>query len=551
MFKNYRSLTHGNILKDDKMKFDYNSYPYPSTRRTIFGKNGMVATSSPYATSAGAKILLEGGNAVDAALAASMTLPVVEPTGNGLGSDMFALIYFEGKLYGINASGRSPKNISIEKLREKGYDKMPSCGVNVINTPGLIGGVMKVHEDFASLSLDKIFKPAISYAEEGYPVTPQIAKLWGESVEKYKNLNRDEFEEFFKSFTINGRAPRAGEVFKSPDLARTLREIRDTKGESFYRGGLAEKIASEVERLGGFLSLDDLREFEASYVDPISTNYKGIDIWEIPPNGHGISVLMALNILSEMEIKDRDDPKTLHKIIEAIKLSLTDAKTYVADPAKMKIEIERLLSKDYADDRRKKISDRAKSPEAFKINSSDTVYFATADKDGNMVSMIQSNYAGFGSGIVVPGMGISLNNRIENFYFEEGLANSLEGGKLPYHTIIPGFMTKNKEALGAFGIMGAFMQPQAHVQVLMNMIDFNLNPQAALDAPRIMWIDDKKIQVEKDFRPEIIDELKNLGHEVEVVSDFKNMGRGQIILKDKDVYIGGTEKRTDSNIFSY
>lgn len=533
------------------MKFDYNSYPYPSTRRTIFGKNGMVATSSPYATSAGAKILLEGGNAVDAALAASMTLPVVEPTGNGLGSDMFALIYFEGKLYGMNASGRSPKNISIEKLREKGYDKMPSCGVNVINTPGLIGGVMKVYEDFASLSLDKIFEPAISYAEEGYPVTPQIAKLWGESVEKYKNLNRDEFEEFFKSFTINGRAPRAGEVFKSPDLARTLREIRDTKGESFYRGGLAEKIASEVERLGGFLSLDDLREFEASYVDPISTNYKGIDIWEIPPNSHGISVLMALNILSEMKIKDREDPKTFHKIIEVIKLSLTDAKTYVADPAKMKIEIERLLSKDYADDRRKKISDRAKSPEAFKINSSDTVYFATADKDGNMVSMIQSNYAGFGSGIVVPGTGISLNNRIENFYFEEGLANSLEGGKLPYHTIIPGFMTKNKEALGAFGIMGAFMQPQAHVQVLMNMIDFNLNPQAALDAPRIMWINDKKIQVEKDFKPEIIDELKNLGHEVEVVSDFKNMGRGQIILKDKDVYIGGTEKRTDSNIFSY
>lgn len=537
--------------KDDKMKFDYNSYPYPSTRRTIFGKNGIMATSSPYATSAGAKILLEGGNAIDAALAASMTLPVVEPTGNGLGSDMFALIYFEGKLYGINASGRSPKNISIAKLREKGYDRMPSCGVNVINTPGLIGGVMKIYEDFASLSLEKIFEPAISYAEEGYPVTPQIANLWGESVEKYKSLNREEFNEFFKSFTLDGRAPRAGEVFKSLDMARTLREIRDTKGQSFYRGELAKKIVSEVERLGGFLSFDDLENFEARYVDPISTNYKGIDIWEIPPNGHGISVLMALNILSEMEIKDREDPKTLHKIIEAIKLSLTDAKAYVADPEKMQIEVERLLSCDYARDRRAKISDRARTPEAFKIKSSDTVYFATADKDGNMVSMIQSNYAGFGSGIVVPGTGITLNNRIENFYFEEGLANSLEGGKLPYHTIIPGFMTKNNEALGAFGIMGAFMQPQAHVQVLMNMIDFNLNPQAALDAPRIMWIDDKKIQVENDFKPEIIDELKKLGHEVEVVSDFKSMGRGQIILKDKDVYIGGTEKRTDSNIFSY
>lgn len=533
------------------MRFNYNSYPYPSTRRVIFGKNGMVATSSPYATSAGAKILLEGGNAIDAALAASMTLPVVEPTGNGLGSDMFALIYFEGKLYGINASGRSPKNISIERLREKGYDKMPSCGVNVINTPGLIGGAMKIHKDFATMDLDKIFESAISYAEEGFAVTPQIAKLWGESVEKYKKLNRNEFDEFFKTFTINGSAPKAGEVFKCQDMAESLREIRDSKGESFYRGGLGQKISKEVERLGGFLNLDDLKNYEATYVDPISTNYKGIDIWEIPPNGHGISVLMALNILNEMDLKDREDPETLHKIIEAIKLSLTDAKAFVADPDSMKIKVQELLSDEYADKRRSEIKDFATLPKAYSIKSSDTVYFATADKFGNMVSMIQSNYAGFGSGIVVPKTGISLNNRVENFYFEEGLANSLEGGKLPYHTIIPGFMTKDNEALGAFGIMGAFMQPQAHVQVLTNMIDFNLNPQAALDAPRIMWTEGKKIQVEADFDPKIIDELKNLGHTVEIVNDYKSMGRGQIILKKDDVYIGGTEKRTDSNIFSF
>lgn len=533
------------------MKFDYNSYPYPSTRKVVFGKNGMVATSAPYATSAGAKILLEGGNAIDAALAASITLPLVEPTGNGLGSDMFALIYFEGKLYGINASGRSPENISIERLRKKGYDKMPSCGVNVVNTPGLIGGFMKVHEDFAAMDLGKIFESAISYAEDGFVVTPQIAKLWGESVDKYRKLNRSEFDEFFKTFTINGRAPKAGEVFKCSDMAETLREIRDSKGESFYRGDLAKKISREVERLGGFLNEEDLKNFTPKYVDPISTNYKGIDIWEIPPNGHGISVLMALNILSEMDLKDRNDPQTLHKIIEAIKLSLTDAKTYVADPDTMKIKVQELLSKEYADKRRSEIKDFAILPEPYKINSSDTVYFATADKYGNMVSMIQSNYAGFGSGIVVPGTGISLNNRIENFYFEKGLANSLEGGKLPYHTIIPGFMTKDNEALGAFGIMGAFMQPQAHVEVLTNMIDFNLNPQAALDAPRIMWTEGKKIQVEADFDPKIIAELKNFGHNVEIVNDYKSMGRGQIILKKDDVYIGGTEKRTDSNIFSF
>ena len=247
------------------MNFDYNKYPYPSTRRAIFGKKGMVATSSPYATSAGGKILLEGGNAIDTALAVSMTLPVVEPTGNGLGSDMFALIYFEGKLYGMNASGRSPRSISIEALKEKGYDKMPSCGVNVINTPGLIGGFMKVHEDFATMSLEKIFEPAISYAEEGFAVTPQIAKLWRESVEKYRKFNRKEFNEFFKTFTIDGRAPRAGEVFSCKDMAETIREIRDTRGESFYRGRLSEKISAEVERLGGFLNEEDLKNFTPNY----------------------------------------------------------------------------------------------------------------------------------------------------------------------------------------------------------------------------------------------------------------------------------------------
>lgn len=533
------------------MNFDYNKYPYPSTRRVVFGKKGMVATSSPYATSAGAKILLEGGSAIDAALAISMTLPVVEPTGNGLGSDMFALIYFEGKLYGMNSSGRSPKNISIDALKKKGYDKMPSCGVNVVNTPGLIGGVMKLHEDFATVSLDKIFEPAISYAEEGFAVTPQIAKLWQESVDKYKNLNRQEFNEFFKTFTIDGRAPRAGEVFACKDMAETLREIRDTKGKSFYEGSLAEKISNEVKRLGGFLNADDLKNFTPKYVEPISTNYRGLDIWEIPPNGHGISVLMALNILNKMELKDRRDPATMHKIVEAIKLSLTDAKTFVADPDSMEIKIKELLSEEYAENRRAEIKDYAIIPNSYAIKSSDTVYFATADKYGNMVSMIQSNYAGFGSGIVVPKTGIALNNRVENFYFEEGLANSLAGGKLPYHTIIPGFMTKYGEALGAFGIMGAFMQPQAHVQVLMNMLDFNLNPQAALDAPRIMWTGDKNIELECDFDSDIIDELKKRGHHVNVISDFKNMGRGQIILKKDDVYIGGTEKRTDSNIFAF
>lgn len=536
------------------MNFDFNKYPYPSTRRVIFGRDGMVATSNPYATSAAGKVLLNGGNAIDAALAASITLPVVEPTGNGLGSDMFAIIWYNGKMYGINGSGRSPKNISIEELIRRGCKEMPHMGSNVVNTPGLIGGFMKMHEKFATKSLDEIFELAINYAEKGFAVTPQIAYLWSEEVKKYNRAKNSccdmDYDEFFKEFTINGDAPKAGEVFKSQNMANTLREIRDTRGESFYSGNLANKISDEMERLNGFLNADDLKNYAPKYVEPITTNYRGIDVWEIPPNGHGISVLMALNILQDLEIKNRDY-KIYHKIIEAIKLSLTDAKAYVSDPDDMEITVEELLSKDYAQKRRKDIKDFAQIPKTPLVKSSDTVYFATADKYGNMVSMIQSNYAGFGSGVVVPNTGIALNNRVCNFYFKNGLANSLCGGKLPYHTIIPGFLTKEDKALGAFGIMGAFMQPQAHVQVLMNMIDFNLNPQAALDAPRVMWTEGNKIDVECDFSKEFIEGLKSLGHDVNVVKDFKNMGRGQIILRDGDVYMGATEKRTDSNIFTY
>ncbi|MBU5668244.1 gamma-glutamyltransferase family protein [Peptoniphilus sp. MSJ-1] len=536
------------------MNFDFNKYPYPSTRRVIFGREGMAATSSPYATSAAAKVLLNGGNAIDAALAASITLPVVEPTGNGLGSDMFAIIWYQGKMYGINASGRSPKNISIDELINRGCKEMPHLGANVINTPGLIGGFMKLHEKFATKPLDEIFELAIKYAEEGFAVTPQIAYLWGEEIKKYRDAknacNEKDYDELLKTFTIDGNAPKAGEVFKCQDFANTLREIRDTKGESFYIGELAEKISKNVESLGGFLNTDDLKNYSPCFVEPITTNYRGIDVWEIPPNGHGISVLMALNILENYEFKNRD-AKTYHKIIEAIKLALTDAKAYVSDPNDMQITVEELLSDEYAEKRRKDITDFAQIPKSPLIKSSDTVYFATADKYGNMVSMIQSNYSGFGSGVVVPNTGIALNNRIANFYFEKGLANSLCGGKLPYHTIIPGFLTKNGEALGAFGIMGAFMQPQAHVQVLMNMIDFNLNPQAALDAPRVMWNKDNSVDVECDFSKDFIEELKSFGHDVNVIDDFKNMGRGQIILKNGDVYMGATEKRTDSNIFAY
>lgn len=535
------------------LNFDAQDYLYTSKRSVVYAKNGMVCVGNPTAASAGLQTLLKGGNAVDAAITVATCQPVVEPTGNGLGSDCFALIWYQGKLYGINGSGPAPMAASIGELKKRGYDKIPSYGVEPINVPGAVGAWMEIHKRFGKLPISTVMEPSIAYAENGYPVSPNMSRLWEEADSIYRKYkSQPEFQGWFKTFEPGGHWLRPGEIFKNPDLARSLRLIADTYGDDFYKGTLAGEIDAFMKKYGGFLRKEDLEAYAPEWVEPLSVNYHGYDVWELPPNGHGITVLMALNILKGYKFTERDTVETMHKQIEAMKLSFVDTKEYVAEPSYMKVTSEQLLSERYAADRRALINDKALEPIVGDPSYSSTVYFCTADGEGNMVSMIQSNYRGFGSGIVVPGTSISFNDRAENFSFDENHPNAFMGGKRPYHTIIPAFLTKGNEAVGAFGIMGGFMQPQAHVQVVMNMIDFGLNPQQALDAPRWQWIGGKTVEVEQDTPNHIIRQLQRMGHNIVVQPDPYHMGRGQIILRDEEgVLCGATEKRTDGQIACY
>lgn len=537
------------------MKFDAQSYPYSSQRNLVYAKNGMACAGNPSTTAAGLKVLQKGGNAIDAAIAMAASLPVCEPTGNGLGSDCFAIVWYEGKMYGINGSGPAPKNASIQALKDRGYDKIPSYGIHPINVPGAVGGWCALHEKFGKLDLEEVFEPAISYAENGYPVSPNISKLWQEAYGIYsKYKDKKEFKGWFDTFAPNDTYLKPGELFVNKDLAKSLKLIAKTKGKAFYEGELADKIVDFMEKNDGFITKDDLKNYKPEWVTPISVNYRGYDVWQIPPNGHGITVLMALNILKqyEFDVNDKDSVDTLHKQIEAMKLAMADTAEYVTEPAYMRVSVDELLSDKYATIRKNEISDMAIPPKCGDPKGASTVYFCCADKDGNMVSMIQSNFRGFGSGIVIPGTSISLNDRMENFSFDENHSNALVGGKRPYHTIIPAFLTKDNKAISAFGIMGGFMQPQAHVQWLMNVIDFGLNPQAAMDAPRFQWIGGMNVEMEQDYSNDTILKLRKKGHNILVQPDSWHMGRGQaIILGDDGILCGATEKRTDGHISCY
>ena len=534
-----------------QMQFDGQQYPYASRRRVVYGRRGMVCTSQPLASQAGLQILQQGGNAIDAAIATAICQTVVEPTNNGFGSDCFAIVWVKNKLYGINGSGYAPQNLTAEAVRAAGHtDKMPFRGWQAVTVPGAPSAWAELHKRFGRLPFAQLFAPAIDYAENGYPVSPNMSRLWEEADGFYtKYKDRPEFKGWFDTFEPNGHWLQPGEVFKNPDMAKSLRLIAETYGDAFYKGELADKIDAFMQEHNGFLRKSDLEAYKPEWVEPLSVNYRGYDIWELPPNGHGITVLMALNILKGYNFTERDTVETMHKQIEAMKLSFVDTKEYVAEPSYMKVTAEQLLSERYAADRRALINDKALEPVVGDPRYSSTVYFCTADAEGNMVSMIQSNYRGFGSGIVVPGTSISFNDRAENFSFDETHPNALQGGKRPYHTIIPAFMTKDGQAVSAFGIMGGFMQPQAHVQVAMNMIDFGLNPQQALDAPRWQWIGGKTVEVEQDTPNHIIRQLQRMGHNVVVQPDPYHMGRGQIIIRDEDgVLCGATEKRTDGQI---
>ncbi|UTR14068.1 gamma-glutamyltransferase family protein [Salipaludibacillus sp. LMS25] len=530
------------------------NYPYPSKRMVTYGRNGMVATSQPLASQAGLDILKKGGNAIDAAIATAACLTVVEPTSNGIGGDAFALVWTKNKLYGLNGSGQAPKGMSIEKLKAQGIEQMPKFGWAPVTVPGAPGAWAELSERFGKLPLTDVLQPAISYAKNGYPLSPVLSYFWEKATENFnETLKGDMFKSWFKTFAPGGRAPKAGEMWCSEGHATTLEAIGRTSGKAFYTGELADKMDAFSRQNDGYLRKEDLAAYKPEWVDPIKVHYKGYDVWEIPPNGQGLITLIALNILKNDTFSSRDNEETFHKQIEAMKLAFADGERYITEASHMNRCVGDLLSDTYSEGRRQLISDEARLPEAGDPSSSGTVYLATADGEGNMVSFIQSNYMGFGSGLVVPDTGISLQNRGHNFSLNPNHVNALKPGKRTYHTIIPGFLTKGEEAVGPFGLMGGFMQPQGHLQVLMNTIDFGLNPQAALDAPRWQWMKGKEVLFEQSVPNHIINALAARGHNVRLSHISNAFGRGQIIWRDPitGVLCGGTESRTDGVVAVY
>ncbi len=535
------------------MRYDPHHYPYPSRRILQYARHGMVATSQPLAAGAGLDILKRGGNAVDAAIATAAALTVVEPSSNGIGSDAFALVWNDGALHGLNSSGPAPGSLSAETLRAAGHDTVPRFGVEPITVPGAPAAWVALAERFGRLPLSESLAPAIHYAENGYPVSPVLAQAWARAADRYASLQPEGvFRPWLDTFAPGGDAPRPGEMWSSPGHARTLQAIADTNGESFYRGNLAERIAAFLAREGGYLAAEDLAAFHPEWVEPISVDYRGYRVWEIPPNGQGLVALIALNILKGFDLTARDDVETFHRQIEAIKLGFADGLKYITDGEHMRVAVDALLSESYAEERRRLIGERALEPMPGDPPSGGTVYLCTADEDGNMVSFIQSNYMGFGSGVVIPETGISLQNRGANFSLDPGHHNVLVGGKRTYHTIIPGFLTRNDQPVGPFGVMGGFMQPQGHLQVVSNVVDFGLNPQAALDAPRWRWDAEKKISLEHSVPEHVGLALAARGHDISWALGSGGFGRGQIIWRnDEDVLVGATEPRTDGAVVAW
>lgn len=536
------------------LNYDVLSYRYPSRREVIYGRKGMVCTSQALAAQAGLDIIKAGGNAVDAAIAAAACMVVLEPTSNGFGSDGFAQIWMDGQLYGLNASGPSPQLLTYEKLAAEGHGTMPKYGWTPVTVPGVTAGWAALSERFGKLPLEQVFEPAISYAKEGYVVTPVISQMWQEAWHIYKAaLPENLFRAWADVFAPDGHTPKAGDIWASKAHAETLKELAATKCESMYRGRLAEVIDAWSRQTGGYLRKEDMAAYHAEWVTPISTNYRGYDIWEIPPNGHGIVALMALNIMENMKFdRGHDDEDVVHRQLEGMKMAFSDGQQYVADPRYMKVTTEQLLSKAYGKNRAVRIGDKALMPQYGDPASGGTIYLCTADGDGNMVSYIQSNYCNFGSGIVVPETGIALQNRGFNFYMDPASSNCVGPCKKTYHTIIPGFLTKDGKAIGPFGVMGGFMQPQGHVQVMMNMIDFGMNPQEALDAPRWQWTGGMQIELERGFPGDVAEKLMRRGHQVKIAADSMAFGRGQMILRDdRGVLTGATEPRTDGCVAAW
>lgn len=521
-------------------------YPYASRRAVVFGGRGVTATSQPMAAQIGLEVLRAGGNAVDAAVAMAMGLTVLEPTSNGIGGDAFCIVWHNKKMYGLNSSGGAPAAISAEILRDMGHETMPEKGLAPVTVPGAPGAWAALSKKFGKLPLSKLAEGAVHYAREGFPASPTVAEGWRHAQRAYSTMDAALHKTWADTFAVNGDAPAPGQTVRLPDHARTLAEIADSGAESFYRGSLADKIDRFFNDNGGYLRKSDLASFAPEWVEPIKTNFRGHEIWEIPPNGQGLVALMALAMLENVDFHGFGDPRDIHSMIEATKLAFTDGQRYITDPRHMPHSVETLMNT--AKKRRAMITDAAIDPAAVPFIDHGTVYLCAADGE-TMISYIQSNYMGFGSGVVVPGTGIAMQNRGANFTLDPTHPNCLAPGKRPYHTIIPGFLTKNGAPLGPFGVMGGFMQPQGHVQVLANMLAYNMNPQSALDAPRWQWLQGRRVLLEHGHHPSLATALSQMGHQIEYSPTTGPFGRGQIILRnDHGTLTGATEPRCDGAV---
>lgn len=535
------------------LSFNPLSYPYSSRRNLVYAARGMAASSHPLATEAGLHILRSGGNAVDAALAVAAALTVLDPANCGPGGDCFAIVQQRGKpLVGLNSSGFSPALLDKATVTARGYDTIPFDGWLPVTVPGAPAAWCALSRRFGVLPLPEVFAPAVELAE-GYALSPDNADVLNLNTAEIARLvpRHPELDAWFALFNPERKTFRAGEWYALPALGRTLQAVAQTNGAAFYRGTLSDEIGKYSAATGGLLRADDLAAYQPRWVTPVHTRYRGYDVWELPPNGQGLTALMALNILENFQFAGRDDPQTLHVQMEAIKLAFSDALHEIADPAYMRRTVDELLSKDYAKTRSGLITPSAQSYAPGQPLGSDTVYFCTADAEGNMVSMIQSLYRNFGSRVVVPGTGICLQDRGACFSMQDGHVNQVAPRKYPYHTIIPGFLTRDGAPVGPFGIMGGYMQPQAHVQFLMNLLDFGLNPQAALDAPRFCWQEELAFFMESAFSPETVAALRARGHDIRIVDD-RTYGRGQAIFRTADgTLCGATEPRADGCVLGY
>jgi gamma-glutamyltranspeptidase/glutathione hydrolase len=528
---------------------EFERFSFAGRRSNVVAKNGLVATSQPLAAQAGLQVLKNGGNAVDAAIATVATLCVVEPTSTGVGGDAFALIWMEkqGTLYGLNASGSAPAGLTAEWVRSQGYQSMPSLGPITVTVPGSLRGWQLALERFGTRGLDTLLSQAIAYARDGFPLSQRIARAWAASTEKMSAHPDSK-----RVWLPGGRAPRPAELFRNEEFAASLQRIANEGYDAFYQGEIAAQIAACVRDAGGLLTEEDLASYRAEWVDPISVEYRhGFVFHEIPPNGQGLAALLALNIARGFDLPSLGygTADYMHVLVEAMKLAFVDAHAYVADPRKARVPVSGLLSGTYASERRSLISrDRAIYPTAGKPpTQGDTVYLTVADVEGNMVSWIQSLYMGFGSGLTAGSTGIQLQNRGANFSLEPGHPNEVGPGKRPYHTIIPGFITRDNKAWSSFGVMGGFMQPQGHLQVGINLVEFGMDPQTALDAPRFNWIGGVDLALESQVSGEIRADLARRGHQVVAGNTRVHFGGGQSIVRDPDswVLVGGSEPRND------